>query len=146
MSLLVERTAVVARTAPKSQSAGTALTEAIALGGAHAYTFTIVVGAVGSGGTVDFQIKGATSSGGTYTAIAGTAITQMATANKMSRVEISAIAIEQLGLGYTHIKGEIVVGTAACEVCVIAEADKLRSGVGADNDSADVVEIVTKVT
>lgn len=146
MHLLTEQTAVVARTAPKSQSAGTVLTEAIALGTAHGYTFTVIVGAVGAGGTVDFQIKGATSSGGTYTAISGTAITQMATANKISRVEISSIAIEQLGLGYTHIKGEIVVGTAACEVCVVAEANKLRLGVGADNDSADVVEIVTKVT
>lgn len=149
MRNLSETIPVLGKLDPASQSTSEKLTDAIPLKNHRRFLFIIQVGALGSSGTVDFVVKGATSSGGSYTTISGTAITQLTQAgsddNKVVLVEVSADAIENLGLGYTHIKGSLTPGTAASLASVICIAGYGRYTPAADYDLAAVDEIVTLV-
>ena len=60
-----------------SQSASEKLTGPVDLSKFRQVLFVIDSGTLGASGTLDFQVKGSNASGGTYTAISGTAITQL---------------------------------------------------------------------
>lgn len=149
MNNLSEKLAVIGKLDPASQSTSEKLTDAIPIKNHRRFLFIVQVGALGSSGTVDFVVKGATSSGGSYTTISGTAITQLTQAgsddNKIVLVEVSAEAIGNLGLGYTHIKGSLTPGTAASIANIIVLAEVPRYTPAADFDLSAVDEIVTLV-
>jgi len=105
-----------------SQSTSEKLTGAVSLATFPQVLFVVDTGTLGASGTLDFQVKGATSSGGTYAAIGGTAITQLVKASndyQYAIVLVTAEKVNALGLGYTHVKGSLVPGTAAANSTVI---------------------------
>lgn len=106
-----------------SQSAAEKLTAAIDLSKYRKVVFIVDSGVLGASGTLDFQVKGATTSGGTYTAITGTAATQLVKATddgKYVTVEVSGEKVADLALGYKWIKGSLLPGTAAAVSNVVA--------------------------
>lgn len=105
-----------------SQSAAEKLTGAVDLAKFPQILFIVDSGTLGASGTLDFQVKGATTSGGSYTAIPNTAITQLVVAsnnNQYALVLVTAEKINSLGLGYTFVKGSLLPGTAAANSAVI---------------------------
>jgi hypothetical protein len=118
--LLSQRLPVLGVVYPSSQAAGTAATAAIDLSQARQIEFLVIVGTIGASATVDFQVTGSATSGGTYTAISGTSITQITASSKIAKVVVRVDQLNALGLGYNFIKGSITVGTAATGTCVIA--------------------------
>lgn len=105
-----------------SQSAAEQLTGAVDLSKFRQVLFIIDSGTLGVSGTLDFQVKGSNASAGTYTAITGTAITQLVKAtgdNKYAIVCVRTDQIQALGLGYKFIKGSLLPGTAAANSAVI---------------------------
>lgn len=103
-----------------SQSASEKLTGAVDLSKFSKVLFIVDSGTLGASGTLDFQVKGSTASGGTYTAISGTAITQLVVAsnnNEYALVSVDSEAV--LALGYNFLKGSLVPGTAAANSAVI---------------------------
>ncbi len=106
-----------------SQSTSEKLTEAIDLAKYPQVLFIVDSGTLGSSGTLDFQVKGSATSGGSYTAISGTAITQLVKAsndNQYALVLVTAEKVQALGLGYRYVKGSLLPGTAASNSAVIA--------------------------
>jgi hypothetical protein len=93
---------------------------------------------------VDFHVKGATTSGGSYTTISGTSITQLTQAggngSQLVQVEVTAEQVQALGLGYLFLKGELVIGTAATPSAVLVQADVSRFE--PSSDDASVVQTV----
>lgn len=105
-----------------SQSTSEKLTGAVDLSKFRQVYFIVDSGTLGASGTLDFQVKGATTSGGSYTAITGTAITQLVVASNNNQYAIVCVRTDQvnaLGLGYTYIKGSLLPGTAASNSAVI---------------------------
>lgn len=128
-----------------SQSTSEKLTGAVDLSKFRKVMFIIDSGTLGASGTLDFQIKGATTSGGTYTAITGTSITQLVKAtddNKYSIVTITAEKVSSLGLNYAFIKGSLLPGTAAAtaSVTVLGEATRFEPAV--DSDATTVAQVL----
>lgn len=106
-----------------SQSTSEKLTSAIDMQKFNRVFFLIDSGTLGTSATLDFSIKGATTSGGTYTTITGTAITQLVKAsndNNYVLVEISSEQVIAANANYRYIKGSLTPGTAACTSAVVA--------------------------
>jgi hypothetical protein len=77
----------------------------------------IDVGSVGGAGTVDFKVQESKTSGGTYQDVSNTAITQVTASNKIVTVELRA---DQLDAGYRYVRHNLVIGTNAVLVAVLA--------------------------
>lgn len=121
------------------------LTAAIDLSKFRKVVFIVDSGTLGSSGTLDFQVTGATTSGGSYTPIPGTAITQLVKASNDSNyavVEISANKIEDLALGYNWIKGSLLAGTANSTSAVIALGFVTHYGPAGDNNATSVAQVL----
>lgn len=128
-----------------SQSTSEKLTGAVDLSKFRQVLFLIDAGTLGASGTLDFQVKGATTSGGSYTAIPNTAITQLVKAtddNKYALVGVTADKISSLGLNYAFIKGSLLPGTAASNSAVIVLGEATRFEPASDSDDAAVKQIV----
>jgi hypothetical protein len=80
------------------------------------------VGAFGASGTVDFKIQESKTSGGAYQDISGTAITQLQAGGGNNRLVTVEFRQDQLDPGYQFIRHNLVIGTAASQVCVICLA------------------------
>jgi hypothetical protein len=146
MTNLSEELAIVGTIDAASQSTSEKLTDAIDMSKFRRVLFLINCGVLGSSATLDFVVKGATSEGGSYASISGTAITQIVKASgdgKQALVEVSAEVVK--AAGYRWIKGSLTPGTAASQAAVMALAGRLRYGMAEENDLADVAEIVAKV-
>ena len=105
-----------------SQSASEKLTGAVDLLKFKRAYFLIDTGTMGSSATLDFTVKASATSGGSYTAVSGSAITQLVKAtddNKYAIVEVSSEKILAAGSTYRYIKGSLTPGTAACTSAVI---------------------------
>ena len=105
-----------------SLTAGSYDTTAIDMGSFRQVAFLIDTGTLGASATVDFQLTGCATSGGSFTAISGTSITQATASSKYVVVSITSDKLTSLGLGYRYIKGHLTIGTATsvCAVAVIA--------------------------
>jgi hypothetical protein len=110
-----------------NQVVGSSLTEAIDLSKGRRFLFVVDVGTVGASATVDFVVQGATTSGGTYTNIAATAVTTITANNKVAVVEVTAEQVQGLGLGYTFLKGKLTIGVAASQASVVAYSAVTRN-------------------
>lgn len=149
MNNLSEELAVVATIDPDAYTAASYDTDVIALRNGSRLLFVVMAGDLGSSATLDFKVQGATSSGGSYTDIPTAAITQLTQAgsdsDKQAILELSTQYVENLGLGYTHVKGVMTVGVATSDCGVIALQGRQRYTPAADFDLASVDEIVTRV-
>jgi hypothetical protein len=129
MQNVTERLALAGAINPASYATGEQLSGAVPLSGCRRLVATIKTGALGVSATVDAQLKGAVGSGGSYAAIPGTAITQIVKAsgdNVQVEIELNPQRVEDLGLGYTHVKLSIVIGTAASIVDATIQTDRSR--------------------
>lgn len=130
-----------------SQSAAEHLTAAIDLLQYERIVFVVEVGTFGASGTVDFQVKGATTSGGSYTAIPNTAITQLTVASTTSGkaiviVDVDVSKIDNLNLFYRYIKGSLVPGTAASTGMVLVLGQARSFGPASEDNMADVAQVL----
>jgi hypothetical protein len=146
---LSEELAIVGTIDPDAYAANSYETDVIALENGRRVVFVVMAGDLGSSATLDFKVQGATSSGGSYADISGASITQLTQAgsdsDKQVVLEISNEYIENLGLGYTHIKGVMTVGTATSDCGAIALQGRLRYKPASDFDLSSVDEIVQKI-
>jgi hypothetical protein len=101
--------------------------------------FIVEVGSVGAAGTVDFKLQESKTSGGTYQDVTGTAITQVTTTGKIVTVEIRA---EQLDAGYQFVRHNLVIGTNAVQVAVVALGGEAVEKPGKAQDIAAVIQRV----
>lgn len=128
-----------------SQSAAEKLTGAVDLSKFRNVLFIIDTGTLGASGTLDFQVKGATTSGGSYTAIPSTAITQLVKAsndNQYALVSVRSDAVSALGLNYAFIKGSLLPGTAASNSAVVVLGELSRFEPASALNSTAVVQTV----
>uniref|UniRef100_A0A6M3KDS5 Uncharacterized protein n=1 Tax=viral metagenome TaxID=1070528 RepID=A0A6M3KDS5_9ZZZZ len=107
--------------------------------------FIVMVGDMGTNGTVDFKLQEATDSSGTgATDITGKSITQLTQAgtddNKQAIIEIDA---SELTDGYPYVAAVMTVGTAASDAAAICLAGDARFKPASDFDLSSVDEIVT---
>lgn len=141
---LGEILAVVGYHPPQSQAASAVNMTGFPLVAGAQTLFIVGAGTLGASATLDFKVQGATSLGGTYADVPSASITQMVKATDDNKIAVYAIdnaAIANLGLGYTHVRGVVTVGTAASQVTVIAIQAHLRRSDAADVDAAAVKEI-----
>lgn len=128
-----------------SQSTAEKLTGAVDLSKWRQVLFLIDTGTLGTSGTLDFAVQGATSAAGTYAAIPSTAITQLVKAsgdNKYAIVSVKSESVSALGLNYTHIKGALLPGTAAANSAVIVLGEATRFEPASGSDATQVAQIV----
>lgn len=138
---LSEVLAVVAVVPPSSQAVGEQLAPAVLMDRHRRLLALINVGSVGAAGTVNAQFKASATSGGTYTAVPGTAINQISTSNNLVKLEIKAESLQSLGVG-PYVKLSIVAGTNA----VLTSAELLgscdRYEAASDNDATAVAQVL----
>jgi len=141
---ITEKCALVATIDPASLSAATHSTDVIDMKNFGRVVFVITTGVLGTSATVDFEVNGDTASGGSFTtAVTGKAITQIVKAsgdNKQVLVEVTAD--EAQAQGFSYLRGDVTVGTAASIVGVTALAFEPNYFPASDNDLASVAEIV----
>lgn len=128
-----------------SQSTAEKLTAAVDLAKFRQVMFIIDSGTLGASGTLDFQVKGSSASGGTYTAIPNTAITQLVKAtddNKYAIVMVTADQVQALGLGYTFVKGSLLPGTAAANAAVVVLGELARFEPTSSQNATTVAQTV----
>lgn len=103
-----------------SQSTSEKLTGAVDMSKVRRVYFLIDTGTLGSSATLDFVVKGATTSGGSYSTITGTAITQLVKASNDNNYAVVEVSAEKVfAAGYNFVKGSLTPGTAACTSAVI---------------------------
>lgn len=132
---------------PVSESAGTYLTGFVDMAAVLQAEFRLDVGVISSGGTVNFQLMGCATTGGSYVAITGTAITALTQAGGNSgssaTVLITSEKLNALALGYRYVKAQVVVATAAAVLAVSIRGKDQRFDPGsAINDPTVVQQIL----
>jgi hypothetical protein len=131
-----------------SVSTSGATTGAVDLSKFRKVLFVIDTGTLGTSGTLDFQVTGSATSGGTYTAIPNTAITQIVKAsgdNKYAIVEVDSGKVGALNLGYLFIKGSLTPGTAAANSAVFVLGAYTRFEPASAQNPAAVVQTVVLI-
>lgn len=131
---------------PFAGGAGTYNTAAVPLARVRRVMFTLQVGVAANGSTVNFQVTGATTSGGSYTAIPNTAITQLtgtgSNGSAVYEVEVTAEQVGALNLGYQFLKGQLVIATAATPSAVLVQAEVARFEPASTLNDASMVQAV----
>ena len=144
-ALLTERLAVVATIDPDAYDTGANTSDWINMESFASVMFVVMVGTLGSSGTVDFKVQEATDGSGTSnTDLSSKSITQLTDAgtddDKQAVVHVRA---EELSSGYTHVAGVMTVGTAASDAAMVAIAGDPRYLAASNFDLSSVDEIVT---
>lgn len=144
-STFSDRAAIVGVVDPDAYTASASydkLTDAIDMSTWGRVAFVVTAGDIEDTGTVDFKVTQCATADGTYTDLAGKAITQLTTDDddKQAVVEVSA---DELGSGNRYLKGALKTATAASDVAVIAIGLDAREEPASGNDLASVDQIVT---
>ena len=143
-----ERLAIVEVIDPEAMTAGTTAGDAIDMSVHDQVMFIVMTGNLGASGTVDFQVKESSESGGTYHKISGKSITQMteATSTRYDSQAVVNVKASELAVDHRYIKGYLAIGTATSDVAVLALASNSRFSdavyTTTYGDLASVVEIV----
>lgn len=117
---LTEALTVLGVLAPASQAAGAGTIGPFNTKLMRRVLFDINLGALGSSATVDFKVQASATSGGTYTDVAGTTVTQItAGATNFLRVEVRAETLGSASQG-PWVKGVLTVAVAASQTSVVA--------------------------
>jgi len=141
MRMISERTAVVAALDPDSYAANTYYTDAVDMKYWERVMFVFSVGDMASSATVNCSVvEGSTSS--PTAAISGKAATQLTQAgtdnDKQVVIEVRA---EEMDPDNRYLRGKVIVGTDACDVCCVAIAEGWHEP-AYDLDLASVDEII----
>lgn len=141
---LAESFAIISTVDPDAQSASAVNTDVIDMKNFRQVMFIIATGTLGASATVDFVVKGDTTSGGSFsTTITGKSITQLVKASHdASQSVINVTAEEAAAQGYRYLRGTLTVGTAASEVGCIVLGELAHYTDARDNDLASVVEVI----
>ena len=144
-STFSDRAAIVGVVDPDAYTASASydkLTDAIDMSTWGRVAFVVTAGDIEDTGTVDFKVTQCATADGTYTDLAGKAITQLTTDDddKQAVVEVSA---DELDSGKRYLKGALKTATAASDVAVIAIGLDAREEPASGNDLASVDQIVT---
>lgn len=105
-----------------SRAAASYSTGAVDMGAVRQALFIVDSGnASTAGGTINFQLYGCATSGGSYTAISGTSITALTGNSQYALVSIGAEKLSALALGYRFVEGQLTVSgaTTVCAVTVL---------------------------
>lgn len=151
MSLTIgtDRWAVVAALDPDAYAAGAHYTDAIDFSDYDQLMFVVMSGTM-SGGTIDFKVEQATTSGGTYKDVTNASITQISVPspvdnNAQQVINLDPTAID-MNNDYRYVRGALTLGSSSPEgntdasVLVIGRAKKKPAS---DVDLASVSEIVS---
>ena len=142
MECISERLALVAGIDPDSYAANTYYTDAIDMKYWERVLFVVSVGDMAATATVDFSVVEGTTTSPTTAFGTAKAITQLTKAgtnnDKRALLEVRA---EEMDPDNRYIRGKLVVGTDACDVCVVALAEGWHRP-ASDFDLASVDEIV----
>lgn len=141
---LAESFAIISTVDPDAQSASAVNTDVIDMKNFRQVMFIIATGTLGASATVDFLVKGDTTSGGSFsTTITGKSITQLLKASHdASQSVINVTAEEAAAQGYRYLRGTLTVGTATSEVGCIVIGELAHYTDARDNDLASVVEVI----
>ena len=112
---VTESSTVVGMIAANAGTPGTFLSEAISLTAINGRRLVayVSVGTIGASGTVDVEFEWAATSGGSYTAIASTAITQDTAGSKVHQIEVLTEYLMAENATAKFVKLKVVTGTAA---------------------------------
>ena len=142
MQKLSEQLAVVACIDPDAYSTGTQGSDSIDMLYHERVMFIVMVGDLGTNGTVDFKVQ-ESADGSTWYDLSGKSITQLTDAgtddDKQAIVEV---ATSEMTAGRRYLRGVLTIGTAASDAGVVAIADSSRYQPASDFDLASVDEIV----
>jgi hypothetical protein len=131
---------------PFAGGAGTYTTAAVPLTKLRRVLFTVQVGAMGASSTVNFNVQGCSTSGGTFVDIPNTSITPLAQSGGNGSqeviVEITAEQVAALNLGYQFLKGKLVIATAATPSAVLVQGGVSRYEPASTLNDASVVQTV----
>ena len=120
---MTQANAIVAKLDPVSQGTGTTTPMTDIDGSKYRrLLFILQIGSVGAAGTVDAKLRESKTAGGAYQDVAGAAITQVTTSNKIVTIEIRP---EQLDPGYQYVQLSLTIGANAVlvgGVCLGGEA------------------------
>lgn len=142
---LSEGIAVLSSIDPDAYAAGSYNGDVIDMKLVRRVLYIVSVGTLGSSATVDFLVKGDTTSGGSYTTtVTGKAITQLTQAGSDDdkQVLVEVTAEEVAAQGFRYIRDTLTVATAACDAGVVGLGGALRYAPASDYDLASVDEIV----
>ncbi len=133
---------IVGKLDPVSQGAGTVTIADIDMSKLRRIMFILQVGALGAAGTVDAKLRSAKTSGGAYSDIASSSITQIVTnSNKVVTLEIRQDQMESLqAAGYQYIELSVTVGANAVLISAIALGDSAPQKPAKAQDIAAVAQ------
>ena len=139
-----EEWALVGVIDPDAYTAGEQLTAAIDMSKWEDILFVVLVGDLGTNATVDASLKASATSGGTYAAISGKAITQLTQAgtDKSNTQAYIHLRGDEMPAGKYYVKGSMTVGTATSDAGAIVLGRPRKFKPASDNDLASVGEIV----
>lgn len=140
---LDEYVAVVGVIDPDAYTAGEQLTAAIDMSKWESLLCIVMAGDLGTNATVDAAIKASATSGGTYAAITGKAITQLTQSpddsNKQALVHLRA---SEMPAGKRYVKLSMTVATATSDAGAIVLGKPAHAFPATDNDLSSVDEVV----
>ncbi len=122
---------------PVSQAAGTVTTGAVDLSKFHRTIFMLMIGNVGSAGTVDAKLQQSATGSSSWTDIANSSITQVTASNKVVTLEIRP---DQLTAGQRYVRLSVTVGTNAVLIAALAVGGEAIQKPGNANDLAAVAQ------
>jgi len=137
-----ERDAVVGAINPGTQSVGSVNTGSIDLKNYRRVMFVVMTGSLAGGGLIDFKVQSSNASNGTFTDVAGLAITQMNNSNGTNSQAIVEVTADQLADGQQFVRGRLTVSTANAPAAVLALAGDARYEPVASFDATTVTQIV----
>jgi len=125
---------------PVSQGAGTVNFDVVAAKGYFTLLFIVLTGVLGADATLDFVIKGDTTSGGSFATTVKSA-TQVVKASGDAKQIMVELNSDEIGMsGFTHFRGQVTVGTAASLISGVVLGLEQRYGNGTGNNIASVVQ------
>ena len=142
--LINDKLAVVDVIDPQAITAGATgvLTAAIDMKDYSKLIAVVMSGTLGASGTFDASFTGCLTSGGTYAAITGKAITQMVKAtndNDIAVIELDRDLVAKMGFRY--VKLHLIAGTANSTSGAVVLGAAANYGAASALNHADVVEI-----
>lgn len=141
--LVNDKLAVVDVIDPQAITAGATgvLTDAIDMKNYSRLIAVVMSGTLGTSGTFDAKFSGCATSGGTYVAITGKAITQMVKASNDNDIAVIELDRELVAKeGYRYVKLHLVAGTANSTSSAVVLGVAANYGAASALNHADVVE------
>ena len=141
-SRLNERNAVVGVVNPATHAVGTVDTSAVDLKNFRRAMFVLLAGNLAGGGVIDFKLQSSATSGGSYSDLAGYAVTAMNNADGTNGQAIVEISADVLPDGHRYVRGRVTIATAASPLAVIVLGGDPRFEPVASFDLASVIRFV----